>query len=164
MPASTDRPASPPASGYAKWTSRNRSSFAPPGTTADPEDGCSTSRTASSNRASAATGALAPSSAQLRPPNATDDTPIAACTNTTTLAVEMSPSAARSAMSQKTPTFAAVTMPRHAATERSRSRVASNWRSYSRRRVETKRSITQPARPKKRTSFAGDASTASRYE
>ncbi len=120
--------------------------------------------TAASTRARATTGAAAPSIAQFNPPNAMDDTPIAACTNTTTRAVVTRESATPSASSQNTTTLAASTMSRHDITDFSRNRVASYCRSYNLRRVETNRSVTQPARPKKRNSLAGDASTASRYE
>ena len=55
-----------------------------------------------SSRSTAATGAAAPSSAQLNPPNAISDTPIAACAKTTTSPSEMRPAIAADASDQNT--------------------------------------------------------------
>jgi hypothetical protein len=69
------------ASGYAKVTSRRRISRAGIAfAERSPERSAPAGRIAGSRRSTAATGAAAPSSAQLNPPNAIIDTPIALCT------------------------------------------------------------------------------------
>ena len=77
-----------------------------------------------SSRPTAATGAAAPSSAQLSPPKAIALTPIAACSATIAAARSRRPSVAWAPSDQNAATLATVTMSRHTATDRSRSRVA----------------------------------------
>ena len=79
---------------------------------------------ASSSRSTAATGAAAPSSAQLSPPKAMALVKNAVCRKTLAAARSIRPSATASAMAQNTTRLAPRTMARQPATDRSRSRVA----------------------------------------
>src|SRR5258706_13989425 len=103
-PSSTGRPPSR----HANDTSRKRISLAPGSGITDPSANAPVP-TDASTRAIAATGAAAPSIAQFSPPNAIEDTPIAACTKTTTRAVVNVAFAAPSAINQNTTTLAAST-------------------------------------------------------
>ena len=80
---------------------------------------------AGSRRSTAATGAAAPSSAQLRPPKAMALTPTATCAKTTTRPRSRRPPAAAEASDQNTATLAARTSSRLQASGLSRRRVAS---------------------------------------
>ena len=117
---------------------------------------------AGATRSDAATGAAAPSRAQLRPPKAIMLVPTATWAYTTTWSRPSRPVAAASASAQKTTRLAPTTRAMLQATGRSRSRVARYWSSCSRRRWAVKRSIVQPARPNRRSSLAAGGSTASR--
>ena len=111
----------------------------------------------------AATGAADPSSAQLRPPNAIIDVPIAAWAKTTTAPSWRWPASTAEASDQSTMTLATATMARLDKTDCSRIFVASYCSSCRRVRRATKRSIVQPTSPNIRSSLAAGGSTASRY-
>ena len=117
---------------------------------------------AASSRMTAATGAAAPSSAHENPPNAINDTPIAAWAKTTSSASERRPLPAAAAIDQNTATLALSTISRLHTIGCSRSRVASYCSRCSRVRRSTNRAIVQPARPNNRSSLAGPGSTARR--
>jgi hypothetical protein len=148
---------------YANVTSRKRISRAgSPIADAVPDASAPADAIASSRRNTAATGADAPSSAQEKPPNASSETPIAACAKTTSSGSDSLPLDAAAAIDQNTSRLAASTIRRLHVIGFSRSRVASYWSVCSRVRRSTKRAIVQPARPNSRSSFAGPGSTARR--
>ena len=127
-----------------------------------PEASAPADAIAPSSRSTAATGAAAPSSAQLKPPKASSDTPTPAWVKTTTSLSEIRPLVTADASDQKTSTFAASTINRLQTIGFSRSRVASYCSWCRRVRRSTKRAIVQPTRPKSRSSLAGPGSTARR--
>ena len=107
------------------------------------------------SRSAAATGAAAPSSAQLRPPNAISDAPTAAWAKVDG-PPEVDP-AVGGRVGQRPEhdhVGGAPRAPGWTSTDRSRSRVASYCSWCSRVRRAMKRSIVQPARPKRRSSLA----------
>ena len=114
---------------------------------------------AASSRSTAATGAAAPSSAQLSPPNAIRLVPTAAWAKTT---IRPSPSPLV-ASAQKTIALPATITTRLVITERSRILVARYCSSCSVDRLAVNRSMTQPASPNRRSSLAAGGSTARRY-
>src|SRR5690349_15632088 len=96
--------------GYAKRTLRNRISRA--GMVLGlsvPDDSAPVGAILGSRRNTAATGADAPSSAQLNPPNAISDTPTTHCAYTTSAPVVMRPLDAADASAQHTATLATST-------------------------------------------------------
>ena len=117
---------------------------------------------ASPNLSTAAVGAPAPSRAQDNPPKAIMLAPMAALANITKRSSGSVPAVTSAASDQNTTALAASTRARLAATGRSRSFVASQRRSWSRRRCWRKRSMIQSARPNSRSSLAAGASTARR--
>ena len=127
-----------------------------------PERSAPAGRIAGSRRSTAATGAAAPSSAQLNPPNAIIETPMALCTYTTASPRLMRPAVAALASIQKHQTFAEITRSMLQITGRSRRRVAAYCSSCRRVRRAMKRSMVQPARPKRRSSLLAGGSTARR--
>ena len=116
-----------------------------------------------SSRNAAPTGCDAPSSAQLRPPNAIELVPTAAVANTTRRARLRLPEAAASASAQNTTPLAARTNASDHTTDRSRNRVARHCSSNNRRRRIANFSTVQSERPNRRSSFAAGGSTARRY-
>ena len=87
---------------------------------------------------------------------------MALCTYMTTSARLMRPAAAALASNQKTPTFAEITRSMLHTSGRSRRRVAAYCSSCRRVRRAMKRSMVQPARPKRRSSLLAGGSTANR--
>jgi hypothetical protein len=100
----------------------------------EPETSPPVASMAGVTRSDAATGAAAPSSAQLSPPKAIALAPTATWANTTTRSRLSWPLAAASASAQKTTRLAATTRVTLQTRGRSRSRVARYWSSCSRRR------------------------------
>ena len=114
------------------------------------------------SRATAATGAAAPSSAQFSPPNAIMDAPATADAYATSAPSESRWSSAADPSAQSTRPLAASTSARLVSTERSRILVASYCSRCRWRLLARKRSRTQSGSPKIRTSLAAGGSTASR--
>ncbi len=119
---------------------------------------------AGSSRSTAATGAAAPSSAQLRPPNATRLTPSATWAKTT---IGSSVQLARHGRHAERAEHGQVGDRRRSPGTARRSVPAAGSRGTAARtarcRRSMKRSTTQPASPNSRSSLAGWGSTASRY-